>query len=178
VQTRRRSQRVTIRPPILANAAGASAQVVDASLSGVRLSHSAQLAQQKQCAISLEWQGKAIEFVAELRWTHEQRGEYQSGFEIQTIDPAAGDALRGLIDECAARMPLYQRHELVHGVWRTTNTTDSWQPVVGFTVAASESPHAVASFRTAYSTGDARMRERIRRLAELSIAHPERRYDM
>jgi hypothetical protein len=178
VQTRRRSPRVTLHPPILADAAGASAQIVDASLSGVRLSHSAHLAQQKQCAISLEWRGQPIEFVAELRWTHEQRGEYQSGFEIQTIDPAAGDALRGLIEECAARMPRYQRHELVYGVWRTTNTTDSWQPNVGFTVAATESSHAVAFFRSAYSAGDAKMRARIRKLAELSIAHPERLYDM
>jgi hypothetical protein len=152
--------------------------VLDASLSGIRLSHSAHLAQQKKCAISLEWRGTPIEFVAELRWTHEQHGEYQSGFEIQTIDPAAGNALRGLISECAARMPRYQRHELVHGVWRTMPTTDSWQPPVGFTVSATESPHAVASFRTAYSAGDAKMRERIRRLAELSIAHPERLYDM
>jgi hypothetical protein len=177
VHTRRRSQRVTVQPPIPAQAAGESAQVVDASLRGVRLSHSGRLAQQKHWTISLDWGGRPIEFVAELRWTHEERGEYQSGFEIQTIDPAAGDALRGLISECAARMPRYQRHELVHGVWRTMPTTDSWQPPVGFTVSATESPHAVASFRTAYSTGDARMRERIRRLAELSIEHPERRYD-
>jgi hypothetical protein len=75
-------------------------------------------------------------------------------------------------------MPLFQRHELVHGVWRTTNTTDSWQPNVGFTVSARESPHAVAFFRSAYSAGDAKMRARIRKLAELSIAHPERLYEM
>jgi hypothetical protein len=87
-------------------------------------------------------------------------------------------ALLSLINECAARMPLYERHELVHGVWRTTPTTDSWQPQIGFTVSAAESPHSVAFFRTAYSTGDAKMRERIRKLAELSIAHPERQYDM
>jgi hypothetical protein len=144
----------------------------------VRLSHSERLAQQKQWNISLDWRGMAIEFVAELRWTHEARGGYQSGFEIQTIDRAAGDALRALISECAAQTPLYQRHQLMHGVWRTMPTTDSWQPVVGFTVAATESPHAVAFFRSAYSAGDAKMRERIRKLAELSIAHPERMYDM
>ena len=119
-----------------------------------------------------------IEFIAEQRWTHEQRGGYESGFEIQTIDPAASKALRGLIDECAAWMPLFERHELAHGVWRTTPTTDSWQPKVGFTVRATESPHAIAFFRTAYSTGDAKMRERILKLAELSITHPERRYEM
>ena len=167
-----------MQPPIAANAAGERAQIVDASVTGVRLTHSAALAQYKQCAITLEWHGRPIEFVATMRWTHEQRGEYQSGFEIQAINPDSVEALRGLIYECAARMPLYQRHELVHGVWRTTNTTDSWQPEVGFTVSAKESSHTVAFFRSAYSAGDAKMRERIRHLARLSIEHPERMYDM
>ena len=85
---------------------------------------------------------------------------------------------RRTLDECIERMPHYERHELVHGVWRTTMTTDSWQPDAGFTVASTESPHTVAFFHAAYSAGDARMRERIRKLAELSITHPERRYDM
>jgi len=75
-------------------------------------------------------------------------------------------------------MPLFERHELVHGVWQKTMTTDSWQPPLGFTVASTESPHTVAFFRAGYSAGDAKMRERIRKLAELSIAHPERLYDM
>jgi hypothetical protein len=163
-----------VEPPIVARTAGECATVVDASLNGVRLSHSATLAQQKRWTISLDWHGTPIEFVADLRWTNEQPGGYQSGFEIQTIDPASSAALRRLIDECAARMPLYERHELTHGVWRTTLTTDSWQPRVGFTVASIESPHAIAFFRTAFSTGDAKMRERIRQLAVLSIEHPER----
>ena len=167
-----------MQPPIAASAAGERAQIVDASVSGVRLTHAGRLAQYKQCAISLEWHGRPIEFVATMRWTHEQRDGYQSGFEIHAINPDASDALRGLIDECAARMPLYQRHELVHGVWRTASTTDSWQPEVGFTVSAKESPHTVAFFRSAYSAGDAKMRERIRHLAKLSIEHPERLYDM
>jgi hypothetical protein len=162
----------------VACAAGERAQVLDASTSGVRLSHPEHLAQQKCWPISLDWHGTPIEFVAELRWTTAQRDGFQSGFEIQAIEPAASEALRGLIDECTARMRHYERHELAHGVWRTTPTTDSWQPKVGFTVAATESPHAVAFFRTAYSTGDAKMRERIRSLAELSIKHPERRYEM
>jgi hypothetical protein len=167
-----------VQPPIAANAAGERAQIVDASIDGVRLTHSGTLAQCEQCAISLEWHGRPIDFVATMRWTHEQSGEYQSGFEIEAINPAAVDALRELIDECAARMPLYQRHEVVHGVWRTANTTDSWQPEVGFTVSAKESSHTVAFFRSAYSRGDAKMRERIRHLAKLSIEHPERTYDV
>ena len=154
------------------------AQILDASLSGVRLSHAAQLAGQQRCNISLDWRGTPIEFVAEMRWTKQQQGEYESGFEIQKIEPSAISALRGLVNECAAQMPLYERHELIHGVWRTTTTTDSWQPDVGFTVSASESPHAVAFFRSAYSAGDSKLRARIRHLAELSIEHPERLYEM
>lgn len=152
--------------------------MLDASLSGIRLSHAARLAERNPCTISLDWHGTPIEFVAEVRWTRQQKDEFESGFEIQRIEPESASALRGLINECAAVMPLYQRHELVHGVWRTTTTTDSWQPEVGFTVSASESPHAVAFFRSAYSTGDGKMRERIRHLAKLSIEHPERLYDM
>ena len=159
----------------MANAAGARASVLDASLSGVRLSHSAHLAAQKRHTISLDWRGTPIAFIAELRWTKQNEGEYESGFEIQKIEPEAISALRRLVNECAARMQLYERHELVHGVWRTTTTTDSWQPQVGFTVSVAESPHAIAFFRSAYSAGDTKMRERIRNLAKLSIDHPERR---
>jgi hypothetical protein len=167
-----------VQPPIVANAAGERARVLDASLSGVRLSHPAHLSERKRCTISIDWRGTPIEFVAELRWSKQQQGEYESGFEIQKIEPEAVSALRRLINECASRMQLYERHELVHGVWRTTTTTDAWQPEVGFTVASSESPHAVAFFRSAYSAGDGKMRERIRHLAKLSIEHPERLYDM
>jgi PilZ domain-containing protein len=178
VQTRRRALRVTIKPPIAAQAAGESAYVVDASLNGIRLSHSAVLGEGPPCAISLAWHGTQIEFVAEHRWTHVHGDQYQSGFEIRTIDPTSNAALHQLIDEYVRRMPLYERHELVHGVWQKTTTTDSWQPKSGFTVASTESPHTVAFFRAGYSAGDAKMRERIRKLAELSITHPERLYDM
>ncbi|HYS54448.1 MAG TPA: PilZ domain-containing protein [Thermoanaerobaculia bacterium] len=178
METRRRTQRVTVKPPIAARAAGAPVYVVDASVSGVRLSHSTLLAEPAPCAISLDFHGTSIEFTADLRWTHPEGDRYQSGFEIQTIDSASNVALRKLIDECIERMPRFDRHELVHGVWRTTTTTESWQPQSGFTVASTESPHTVAFLRAAYSVGDRKMRERIRKLGELSITHPERRFDM
>jgi hypothetical protein len=88
VQTRRRTQRVTVQPPIAANAAGERAHVLDASLSGIRLSHSAHLAERQRCSISLDWRGRAIDFVAEMRWTKPQQDAYESGFEIQQIEPA------------------------------------------------------------------------------------------
>ena len=178
MQTRRRTQRVTVQPPIPANAAGGRAEIVDASLSGVRLSHAGSLGERKRCDISLDWRGKPIQFVAEVRWTKEQQGQFESGLEIQKIEPSAISALRGLVNAYAAQMPLFERHELIHGVWRIATTTDAWQPEVGFTVSATESSHAVAFFRSAYSAGDSKLRARIRQLAELSIEHPERLYDM
>ena len=162
----------------MANAAGERARVLDASLSGIRLSHTAHLAERRRCAIVLDWRGTLIPFIAEVRWTKQNEGDYESGFEIQKIEPEAVSALRRLVSEYASRMQLYERHELVHGVWRTTTTTDSWQPEVGFTVSATESSHAVAFFRAAYVAGNAKQRERIRHLAKLSIEHPERLYDM
>ena len=95
-----------VQPPIAARAAGAPVYIVDASLNGVRLSHSALLAERTSCAISLEWHGTSIEFI-ELRWTNLQGEPFQSGFEIQAIDPASNAALHGLINECVGRMPLY-----------------------------------------------------------------------
>jgi hypothetical protein len=56
-------------------------------------------------------------------------------------------------------------------------TTDSRQPESGFTVSWNESVHTIDFFRAAYMAGDRRMRERIRKLAEMSVEHPERHYD-
>ncbi len=176
VETRRRSERVTLLHPIAARAGGERAYIVDASAKGVRLSHSTLFTERKPCTVSFDWQGTPIEFIAELRWTNRQAGNYQSGFEIQTIDPASNAALGRLIEACVEQTPRYDCHELMHGVWRKTTTTDSRQPESGFAVASTESVHAVDFMRAAYSAGDFKMRDRIRRLAELSIAHPERRY--
>ena len=119
VEARRRSQRVTLLQPIAAHADNERAYVVDASVNGVRLSHSNPLAERKPCAISLEWHGMPIEFTAELRWSKLQGGKYQSGFEIQTIDPASSVALRGLVEAYVDRMLLYDcgsKQELVAAV--------------------------------------------------------------
>lgn len=178
VETRRRSPRVTLLQPIAALAGGERAYVVDASIIGVRLSHSAPLPARKPYAVSLEWHGAHIEFTAEVRWTNELAGEYQSGCEIQNIDPASSVALRGLLESSDERTPLYECHELTHGVWRKKATIDPRQPESGFTVLSTESVHTIDFLRAAYAAGDRKMRERIRKLAELSIEHPERRYEM
>jgi hypothetical protein len=100
---------------------------------------------------------------------------YQSGFEIQRIDPSSNVALRSLIEACLENaIPPYDRHELAHGVWRKTTTSDSRQPESGFTVASAQSVHQVALLRATYSAGGPRMREMIQKLAELTITHPER----
>ncbi len=178
MESRRRTQRVTLPQPITAFADDEGAYVIDASVNGVRLAHAAPFAERKPCTISLDWFGTSIEFVAELRWTNRRGAEYQSGFEIQDIDAESKRALGRLVEAYAGPRQLYHRHELQHGVWRKTATTDSRQPESGFTVASTESQHVVDSLRAGYSRGDPKLRERIRKIAELSIAHPERHQDM
>ena len=175
MESRRRTQRFTLLQPLPARAGNERALIVDVSLSGVRLSHLSLLPEGKPCAISLEWQGSYIAFTAEPRWTREVTGAYLSGFEIKAIDRSSSSALQRLIDSSGEA--IYARHEFTHGVWRKTLTTDPSQPVSGFTVSVDESPNTVDFFRAAYSLGDINMRERIRRLATLSIEHPERHYD-
>ena len=175
VETRRRTQRFTLLQPVAARANAERALVVDVSINGVRLRHSGLIPKQAPCTITLEWHGIKIEFVAEPRWTTFQGEEYQSGFEIRSIDPTSAVALRRLIETSVE--PLYECHELMHGVWRKRMTTDSRQPESGFTVSWTESVHTIDFFRAAYMAGDRSMRERIRKLAELSVAHPERHYD-
>jgi len=173
METRRRTQRFTLLQPVAARAGTQRARVVDVSINGIRLSHPNACPQ--TCSIVLDWPGAHIAFTAERKWMRMVRGEYHCGFEIQSIDAASTESLRRLLDE--AHEPAYERHELVHGVWRKIVTTDARQPESGFTVRASESPHTIDFFRAAYFTGDRAMRDRIRWLATLSIAHPERHYD-
>jgi hypothetical protein len=175
VETRRRTQRFTLLQPIAAHALTQRAVAVDVSLSGVRLRHANLINWTTSCAISLEWHGLRIDFVAEPRWTRLQGSEYQTGFEIISIDATSAAALRRLIETSVE--PIYECHELVHGVWRKRMTVDPRQPDAGFTVSWTESVHTIDFFRAAYMSGDRRLRERIRKLAELSVSHPERHYD-
>lgn len=192
-------ERVTLLQPVAARVCGERGYVVDASVSGIRLSHSTLFSERKPCPVVFDWQGMPIEFIAQLKWTKLQREKnlYQSGFEIQRIDDGSNAALHNLIEACIERaldeqkanargvppvaaasqlpprQPLYVRHELVHGVWRKITTTEPRQPESGFTVVATESIHQVDLLRAAYTAADAAMREMIRRIAELSITHPE-----
>jgi len=175
VETRRRTQRFTLLQPIAARALTQRAFAVDVSLYGVRLRHAGLINWTTPCPISLEWHGLKIDFMAEPRWTKLQGGEYQSGFEITSIDATSTAALRRLIETSVE--PIYECHELVYAVWRKKMTTDPRQPESGFTVSWTESVHTIDFFRAAYMAGDRRMRERIRKLAEMSVAHPERHYD-
>ena len=149
------------------------ARVVDVSMNGIRLSHPTSCPE--TCWIVLNWPGGPIEFIAARKWMRLVGGEYHCGFEIVSIDSASSASLRRLIEE--TNEPAYECHELVHGVWRKVRTANPHQPRSGFTVRSTESPHTIDFFRAAYFTGDALMRERIRKLAEMSIAHPERHLD-
>src|SRR5438094_152723 len=81
------------------------------------------------------------EVVAERRWANMQAGAYQSGFEITSIDATSAAALRRLIETSVE--PIYECHEVVHGVWRKKMTTDPRQPESGFTVSWTESVHTI-----------------------------------
>jgi len=177
MDTRRRNERATLPAPVPARANGVTADVVDVSAGGVRLAHSALFHERKSLAISMEWRGTTIRFIAEPRWTNPKRGKFESGFQIHEIDEQSNDALRSMIDAAMRTTPRYERHELLHGVWITTRTSDSRQPPSGFTIPDSEPTHTVEFFRAAYSRGNRDLRDRIRKLAELSIQFPERRYD-
>ena len=197
----RRIERVTLQQPVPAVVDGEHVFVVDASTRGIRLMHSSLFPRGAKCDVAFVWNGRPIEFTAQQRWTKLQRGSsnsgYQSGFEIAAIDTSSNAALRTLIESYVtraleeqkanangistlearstenAKIELYIRHELVHGVWRKNFSTDSRQPPTGFTVRTTESAHQVDLLRAAYMVGDPKMRDTIRRIAELSIAFPD-----
>ncbi len=197
----RRIERVTLQQPVPAVVDGEHVFVVDASTRGIRLMHSSLFPRGAKCDVAFVWNGRPIEFTARQRWTKLQRGSsnsgYQSGFEIAAIDTSSNAALRTLIESYVtraleeqkanangistlearstenAKIELYIRHELVHGVWRKMPTTDARQPQAGFTVPATESMYQVDLLRAAYAAADASMRDMIRKLAELNIEHPE-----
>ena len=185
--------------PVPAVADGERAYVVDASLRGVRLSHTNLFLQETQCGVTFEWNGKPIELVGKIRWTKAQRipsnkNIYYSGFEIEAVRTDAASALRSLVEECVERtldeqkanakgIPpvaaslmqsaasiLYAKHELTDGVWRKIMTSDARQPLSGFTVSANELRHQVELLKKTYEAADPAMRETIRKLAEISVS--------
>lgn len=204
----RKIGRVRLQQPVPAVADGERAYVVDASVHGVRLSHAGRFSPGTKHDVEFHWDGKPIRFVGEIRWTRADRESslgsvYQSGFEIADIKTDSERTLRNLVEHCVERaldeqkanargVPAlapsftkndqsqhYTRHEFVHGVWRKMTTSDSRQPLSGFTVSSTESRTQVEMLRAAYEIADVSMRQVIRRLAELSIdenAVPSRRY--
>ena len=191
-------ERVRLEQPVPAVADGERAYVVDASVRGVRISHSGFFSQGTKHDVEFQWDGRPIRFVGETRWTKADRdasrdGVYLSGLEIADIRTDSERALRGLVDYCVEhaldeqkanahgipslaateakgeQSQIYTRHEFVHGVWRKMTTSDSRQPHAGFTVPSTESRTQVEMLRAAYEVADGSMRQVIRRLAQLSI---------
>ena len=193
----RKIERVRLQQPVPAKAGGETAYVVDASVHGVRLSHTGWFSQGTKHDVEFEWDGRPIRFVGEIRWSRADRearnGVYQSGIEIAKIPSDSEQALRGLIEHCVERAldeqkanargapPLaasftrriptqtYTRHEFVRGVWRKMTSADPRQPESGFTVPSTESRTQVEMLRSAFEVADTSMRQVIRRLAEISI---------
>jgi len=203
----RKIGRVRLQQPVPAMADGERAYVVDASVHGVRLSHTGRFSPGTKHDVQFEWAGKPIQLVGEIRWTRAHReasrdGAYQSGLVIADIKTDSERALRGLVEHCVERAldeqkanargvplassfvekdqpSLFTRHEFIHGVWRKMTTSDSRQPLSGFTISSTESRTQIEMLRAAYEVADISMRQVIRRLAELSIdenAVPSRRY--
>jgi hypothetical protein len=177
METRRKNERAVLSPAVPARANGIAASLINASMSGIRLAHSTPLMNRRPCAITFEWKGRTIRFLADPRWSNATGDGYESGFEITRIDTQSKDSLRELLGAVLPVVNRFDRHELLHGVWISTPTADPAQPPSGFTVASSESQHTIDFFRAAYSRGNRELRERIRKMAEFSIEHPERRYD-
>src|SRR5579859_6973230 len=138
MDTRRRNERATLLAPVPARANGVTADIVDVSAAGVRLVHSALFHERKPLAVSVEWRGQTIRFIAEPRWTNARRGKFESGFQIHQIDEQSKEALRMMIDAAMRTTPRFERHELLHGVWIATRTSDSRQPPSGFTIPEAE----------------------------------------
>jgi len=195
----RRIERVTLQQPVPAKADGERAYVVDASMRGVRLSHTGLLPQGKQCGVTFEWDGRPIELVGQVRWTRAQRtpsnlNVYLSGLEITNIKFDSEAALRRLVEAFVERAlderkanargippvaathlssetpELFARHEWIDGMWRKTLSSDSSQPRSGFTVLSNESRHQVLMLQSAYEVADEGLQNLIRRLASMSIA--------
>lgn len=126
-----------------------------------------------------------------------ERSTFHSGLEITAARHGSDDALREFIayfvsralDEQKANargIPAtaalsyqtgkgtsYVRHELSGGRWRAQPVKESKQPVLGFTVAESETADNVAMLREAYEAANEEGRRLIRTMAELSISSAE-----
>jgi hypothetical protein len=74
----------------------------------------------------------------------------------------------------------YVRHELYGDTWRTTPTTDSRQPINGFTVSAEQTTEEVTMLRDVWRAGDESTRAMLRTMSAMSISNaegiPTRRY--
>jgi hypothetical protein len=107
----RRLMRVTLLHPLPGLAEGERIYIVDASLSGIRLSHQSLFATRTDCGITFDWDGTAIDLVGQVRWTRAQRlGSasfaktlYQSGLQIAAMTPEAQVALRSLVESHVER---------------------------------------------------------------------------
>ena len=79
-----------------------------------------------------------------------------------------------------AQSSTYMRHELVNGVWRKIVTTDSGQPMAGFTVSSAETRDQIEILRSAYQIADPEMKRVIQMIAGLTLSQtegiPMRRY--
>src|SRR5579884_3289044 len=111
METRKRNERAILSPAMPARANGMTSSLLNASMSGIRLAHSKPLLNWRPCAITFEWEGRTIRFLADPRWTNATGDGYESGFEITRIDAQSKDSLRALLGAVLPVPPRFDRHE-------------------------------------------------------------------
>jgi hypothetical protein len=193
---RRRLARVMPFQAIPVRMSGERAYALDLSLSGLKLGYQYFFEVGAEVIVFFKWEERPVELTCVLQWSRVQRvgrgasdkAFYEAGVSFEAADLASRSALRDCIDTIekanvapaiAARSDhagsayTFARHEYVDGLWRKMVTTQTDQPIFGFTVAAEQPSHDVSRLRDAYVTADDPTRDVIRKLAKLSITNEE-----
>ena len=111
--------------------------------------------------------GESAEVLRELIEHHVRRALDEQRANAHGIPAVAAQSYQ------TGRGTQFVRHEFLGGRWATSPTTDSRQPVNGFTVATDLTEEEAAMLRAAFEAADAGQRELIKTMARLSISTPE-----
>lgn len=125
----------------------------------------------------------AVKFLSALGDSDKVLREMITEYVTRALDEQKANA-RGIPPSAATfqtgvKRPVYIRCRYVNQKWVRTSTTESSQPLDGFTVAASESQEQIDMLCKTYEDADFEGRRMIRQLAEMSVGDevvPTRRY--
>lgn len=203
---RRRLQRVKLSEPLPGRIGPQRVYIIDVSRDGVRVAHQESVGEHGQRnTIEFDWDGRHVALDCRLTYSElQRRNVFYSGFAIVSTPNGSESTLRELIawhveralDEQKAnargipamaansfqtgRARDFVRHVFSAGRWHEVQTTDTKQPMSGFTLGSDQTAREVAMLRGAWESGDAAARHVIQKMAELSISRvegiPTRRY--